>query len=789
MSKSKRTVTSRKKENLDRLPDWAAEGAVIVEWLDENGLLDGLGERLRIQREGGYVGLDLVLFLLFFFTAGVPGGLKGFNERAAPHRRQLAGLGDRRRFASRSSVSRVLGAVETRHGEELAEWLLFDGCGASSVMEHPSTKTLDTHGEAWQVFDLDPTTTVLRQRALPEGEDLPAPRRRSNEAAPGYTGRKRGDVQLSRMTLQHAGSALWLGLWLAPGNGDWRRHSEAAVETVGAVCDKLHHARERALVRVDGAGGNVPFIAKCQEVGVCYLTRWSQYGVLDEAALREHLNSASWFDVVDSRSGPRRQAAEIGTMELQPADSTRRADGSSYSTVRSRLVVSRFRAKDADKKRGTGILIGGWQYELYATDLAPEAWPAPEVVTTYYGRTGEENRFAQEDRELGLDRIFSYNVAGQQLANLVGLFVWNLRICRGMELANPPGRLPPQGARTVSIAKNVPELIVDRATPAEEVTEARAPGDPLIGPDDNPPPQPAHIAMEAICPPQPTPPCSQTEEVPTVEHVVPPTRSAARIALIDALGRLDWADLLEDRAGWSWSPKTGGLLCPAGSLSPLRAVTIRGLDRTRTLRFLTASDACGDCALRSGCTASKSKVYRKEVAVVVPTRLAYALHALHAKSKGQEAPPPPRPTPPRKRQRRRPLATGPKPLQVPVPERLSAPKSMLQTWRRLDGETQEGKNSFRPPVLLPARLRQGFSLACRGIEVHVKVRAPHRQKRITVFAMTACDRQHRRLTWAQRHRWNEFPTDGHIHVEFADGDGLAPVLRRIRDEKLDENAA
>ena len=79
-------------------------------------------------------------------------------------------------------------------------------------------------------------------------------------------------------------------------------------------------------------------------------------------------------------------------------------------------------------------VLDGWQYELYSTDLPAETWPEREIVAGYYGRTGQENRFHQEDQELGLDRIFSYHLPGQQLATLVGLFVWNHYVCRGMDL-------------------------------------------------------------------------------------------------------------------------------------------------------------------------------------------------------------------------------------------------------------------------------------------------------------------------------------------------------------------
>jgi len=63
-------------------------------------------------------------------------------------------------------------------------------------------------------------------------------------------------------------------------------------------------------------------------------------------------------------------------------------------------------------------------------------------VATYFGRAAEENRFAQEDRELGLDRIFSFHLPGQELATLVGLSVWNLRLARGFALERPPAVRP-----------------------------------------------------------------------------------------------------------------------------------------------------------------------------------------------------------------------------------------------------------------------------------------------------------------------------------------------------------
>jgi hypothetical protein len=95
-----------------------------------------------------------------------------------------------------------------------------------------------------------------------------------------------------------------------------------------------------------------------------------------------------------SGSGPTRLAAELGDVLLQPSKNTTTNEGERFEAVRVRVVVSRFAAA---QKSGAGVVIDGWQYELYATDLPTEAWPAAEIVELYYGRCGQENRFAQED--------------------------------------------------------------------------------------------------------------------------------------------------------------------------------------------------------------------------------------------------------------------------------------------------------------------------------------------------------------------------------------------------------
>ena len=57
------------------------------------------------------------------------------------------------------------------------------------------------------VFDVDGTREAARQRALPQTKDLPSSSRRLNEVyAPGYTGRKRGQVVRTRTVISQAHS-------------------------------------------------------------------------------------------------------------------------------------------------------------------------------------------------------------------------------------------------------------------------------------------------------------------------------------------------------------------------------------------------------------------------------------------------------------------------------------------------------------------------------------------------------------------------------------------------------
>lgn len=569
MPRYRKTVTWTKPDS-SRLPDWSAQGVVLFADLERRGMLESLTSRVQIRRQGGFVGIDVLLFLLLFFSSRCGMGRKAFWADLRPHQQQLAALAGRQNLPSATSVSRALDAACPETLRPLYPWLLFEVAGAQQVLRHPSVLTRDATGEGWHVFDYDGTRHVLRHRALPTGQDLPSGTRRSETiAAPGYRGRKRGDVQIHRSTLQHAGAGLWLFSAMAPGNGEKRRELDDALATVVRTCQALGHPLHRALIRMDGEFGGVPDFTACRAHGVPFVTRLNRPDLLDQPDVRQRLCEATWVRVPDSGGGPRRSAADLGRVTVYPGETTVRDDGTPYDPVTVRVIVSRFEQDQAQR----GRVIEGWQYELFALDTDAVAWPAADGVAAYFGRTAQENRFAQEDQELRLDRIFSYGLAGQEFATVIGLMTWNLQIARGFELEPPPAALSAQ-------SPSAPEIDVRRVPSATAVTD---------------PPEAEPVGV----PPEPAP-------------VFDP--EGARAEWNEALDTLDWAMLLGSRPGWRWRVGRGELSCPDGQVLALSSV--ENPPRTR-LFFSGRSGVCTDCRYRPACFASTASRARKMTSVTL----------------------------------------------------------------------------------------------------------------------------------------------------------------------------
>lgn len=705
--------------------DWN-EGVALLLHLQAYGHLREIASRLRLHRGGGYAGIDIFVFLLLYFASGFRKGIKAFSGRIGAFNERLAAIVDRARLPTQSSVSRLLADVTFEVVRPQTKWLLRDVGGVIELLRHPCMTTLDAKGKAWHVLHYDPTKTALRQRALPEGEDLPTARRRTEGfAGPGYAGRKRGEVQFSRSALQHAGSGIWLDTRLAPGNGDRRRALGSALEAAVELGQRLDHPLSRIVVVEDGEFGDVPSLTAHREAGVCTITRLNRPALLDQPEIRQQMANQPWYVVPDSGSGPRRSAMDLGTVTVRPDKETVRDNGKPYEPISTRVVVSRYlRGKEAEH----GRVINGWQYELFvALDLDEAAWPAPDAVAEFFARGALENRFAQEDRELELDRVYSYELPGQELACVVGLLVWNLELVRGFALNPLPEERIPAPARTVEVdPRPVPDGFVE---PVLNTVE------------------PVNVV-----------PVDTAKAEPDVQT-----------ALADALCELDWKALLARRPSWRFSRAEAELRCPADRALPLCSVNPKASASTHGLVFLAHAGTCQECPLRASCLASAAADAVKVLTVAVPAEVGAKISTLlvpvqMARRKkrsaetlaaplpsGQARPPAPR-----------------TPLVTDIPEQPTPP-----------GGAQISRGQF-----LPTAARAALRLACERLTIDISLVVPPRKPPHPYLVASPEQRQHRRATWTQRTAWNAIYSEADLRVVIEGGDLVAAAFSWARPAKM-----
>lgn len=501
MPPSRASVTSPAVRLEGVLPSRLAEGALWLDRLRRSGTLAAVGDRLRVVRKPGYAAVDAFVFLLLYFTARPErGGLRGFGEMYAEWAGALGALAGRSRLMSASALSRLLDVARVDDLRAVGRWMLLEASGAIEVLRSPAVQARDARGDAWHVFDYDPTREAFRRRDLARGRDRPdAVRRTAVLASPGHRGRKRGEVVLTQGMLTHAGAGVWLDATVRAGNGDVRDQLGSALAATVETCAALGHPVGRALVRSDGEYGTVPAITAAKEAGVAFLTRLSRYELLDVPEVRARLLDARWEEVPDCDAGPRRVAANLGMVALPPGEHTLRADGGRYEPVEVRVVVSRYAHAGERRPGERGHRIGDGVYEMFGSvGLDPEAWPAAEVVDGYYRRCGQENRFAQADRELGTDAACSFEPGGHLLALLCALFVWNSRIVEGVR-RSPPLPVSIQAPRAPTVVVAPAELGVGAPhaeTPVGPEPRELPPAPPVPAPAETTSGRPASPALD-----------------------------------------------------------------------------------------------------------------------------------------------------------------------------------------------------------------------------------------------------------------------------------------------------
>ncbi len=193
-------------ESVPATPPWLGEVALLIRHLDKQGVLEAISQQVRFARRrfGRYEVIDFVAVLLGYAVSSER-TLETFYERLHPFAAAFMALFGRDRLPARSTLSRFLAALSPEPVEALRSLVLADLLARRLCTEEPPGGLFDRQGNYWLVFDVDGTREAARQRALPQTPDRPAAQRRLRPlCAPGYTGRKRGEVVRTRTVVSQA---------------------------------------------------------------------------------------------------------------------------------------------------------------------------------------------------------------------------------------------------------------------------------------------------------------------------------------------------------------------------------------------------------------------------------------------------------------------------------------------------------------------------------------------------------------------------------------------------------
>jgi hypothetical protein len=283
--------------------------------------------------------------------------LEAFYERLLPFAGPFMALFERERLPAPSTLSRFLAALTSEPVDVLRTLFLDDllRCSRSNDSHEKQTGGLaDRVGNVWVVFDVDGTREAARQRALPRTEDLPPAHRRLDEVcAPGYTGRKRGQVVRTRTVISQAHNFQWLGSFGNKGNGRYREELRRGLTLIRNYLEAYHLSPASALLRLDGQYGTGAVLADLADFA--FVTRGKDYTVLDHPLVQARLH-------LPPDQFQQRPESQIVRSLYDCSQVPVGSEGASC-----RVVVATH--PTGKKKSPVGVTRAGVVYELFFTNL------------------------------------------------------------------------------------------------------------------------------------------------------------------------------------------------------------------------------------------------------------------------------------------------------------------------------------------------------------------------------------------------------------------------------------
>lgn len=393
----------------------------VAQLLTHVGILKAIQQRVRFARArfGHYDVIDFVVVLIGYVLSGEP-TLKAYYERLLPFAGAFMALFGPNRLPDRSTLARYLSALDQATVEALRT-LFQEDLVARKAFTSPGG-LWDRVGQQFVVVDVDGTRQAARQRALPQRESLPAPHRRFEQvAAPGYGGRKRGEVLRTRTTILQAHTHQWMGTYSGPGNGDYRGELKRAIQTITCYATALALPLSQILVRLDGLYGNAAPLADVVTSGLGLIGRSKDYALLALPEGKATLAHPPVEVCTHPESRTYRALFDCPAVPLSPPG------------PRVRLIVAAHQASSSPPS--IGLEREGMVDELFVTALPFPACSPKDVLDLYLHRGSFETVLADEDTEQDPDRWCSHTACGQQFWQILSQWLWNLRLERGQHLS------------------------------------------------------------------------------------------------------------------------------------------------------------------------------------------------------------------------------------------------------------------------------------------------------------------------------------------------------------------
>jgi hypothetical protein len=221
-------------------------------------------------------------------------------------------------------------------------------------------------GQQSVVVDVDGTRQAVRQRALPQLKALPPPDRRFEQvAAPGYLGRKRGEVVRTRTTFLQTHTHQWMGTFGGAGNGDYRGELKRAIQVINSYAT-AHKLPVGQILVLDGLYGNAAPLSDVLAAGLGIIARSKDYTLLDLQVVQKRLTQPPDQECTHPESGTARVLYDCPEVPLTPGG------------PRLRLIVATHPATSSPPS--IGVQREGMVSEVFVATLPSLAFTPSDVL-------------------------------------------------------------------------------------------------------------------------------------------------------------------------------------------------------------------------------------------------------------------------------------------------------------------------------------------------------------------------------------------------------------------------